>query len=258
MISSSTDNYLLLNVDRGSDLLLMQDLWDNYSRLPNLLNAQPFYYPYRKGYFYDPQERKYYRMPSGRPVSDRQLRAAAKRVSAEASRRAKKETQQLIAGAIILAVWYARMRDLLAALYKTIWIVSIGGFVFDDNTQRNLFYLFIMAQFDYLDNFATQIETGEQALNGRAVARAGMYGGHGYSEWQNLRLLHAPELGYVEVRRILAPVEFERHCSEKENHHSDRPGCVEIAARGWIPIAEMIPIGDCICYSNCLCDLKFK
>ena len=257
MISSSTDNYLLLTVDKGSDLLFMQELWDNYSRLPNLLNAHDRDYPYPRGYVWDSQKRRYYR-PSGRPVSDRQLRAAAKRVSAEASRRAKKETQQLIAGVIILAVWYSRMRDLLAALYKTIWLVSIGGFVFDDNTQRNLFYLFIMAQFNYFDNFTTQIETGEQVLDGRAVARAGMYGGHGYSEWQNLRLLHAPEVGYVEVRRILAPIEFERHCSEKENLHSDRPGCVEIAARGWIPIAEMVPIGDCICYSNCLCDLKFR
>jgi hypothetical protein len=252
MISSSTDNYLLLTVDKGSDLLLMQELWDNYSRLPNLLNAHDIDYPYPRGYIWDPEKRKYYR-PSGRAVSDQQLRAAAKRVSVEASRRAKKETQQLIAGTIILAVWYSRMRDLLAALYKTIWLVSIGGFVFDDNTQRNLFYLFILAQFDYFDNFATQIETGEQVLDGRAVSRAGMYGRHGYSEWQNLRLLHAPELGYKEAKRILAPVEFEIHCREDE-----RPGCVEEAAKGWMPISRMIPLGGCQCYDNCLCDIKFR
>ncbi len=252
MISSSTDNYLLLNVDRGSDLLLTKELWDTSSRLPTLLNAPAIDYPSPRGYVWDPEKRKYYR-PSGRAVSDRQLRSAVKRVSAEASKRAKKETQQLIAGAIILAVWYARMRDLLAALYKTIWLVSIGGFVFDDNTQRNLFYLFIMAQFDYLDNFATQIETREQVLDGRAVARAGMYGGHGYSEWQNTRLLHAPELGYTEAKRILAPIEYERHC-----HENERPGCVEEAAKGWMPISRMIPLGGCQCYDHCLCDIKFR
>jgi len=251
--SSQTDNFLLLTIDKPQDLLLMQELWDGYSRLPGLLNAQPLDYPYQKGYFYDPKERKYYKMPSGRTVSDKQLRAAVIRVSNETSKRAKKNTQQLVAGVIILAVWYSRMRDLLAALYKTIWLVSIGGFVFDDNTQRNLFYLLMLAQFDFLDNFAGQIESGEQPLDGRAITRAGMYGRHGYSEWQNIRLSHAIELGYTEAKRILAPVDFEIHCRKDE-----RPGCVEEAAKGWIPIVKMVPLGGCQCYDHCLCDLKFR
>jgi len=252
--SSLTDNYLLLTVDKPQDLLFMRELWDKYSRLPGLLTARPLDYPYQKGYAYDPVTRKYYALPSGRVVSDKRLRSAVKRVSAEASRRAKKETQQLIAGAIILAVWYSRMRDLLAALYKTVWLVSIGGFLFDDNAQRNLFYILMLIQFKHLDNFASQIESGEQALNGLAVSRAGMYGGHGNSLWQNIRLARAPEAGYTEARRILAPIPYERHCHDS----GDRPGCVEVAARGWMPIAEMPQWGECSCYSNCMCDVIFR
>jgi len=251
--SSTTSAFLLLKTDTPQSLLLMQELWDGYSRLPGMLTAASLDEPYKAGYVFDPKERKYYAMPSGRVVSDRRLRSAVKRVSIEASKRAKKETQQLVAGAIILAVWYSRMRDLLSALYKTIWLVSIGGFVFDNDTQRNLFYVMMLLQFGYFDNFASQLETGEQAMDGRAVSRAGMYGMHGYSEWQNLRLLYAPELGYTEAKRILAPVAYERHCRKDE-----RPGCVEEAAKGWMPIIQMVPLGGCQCYSQCLCDLVFR
>jgi hypothetical protein len=193
--STQTDNHLLLTHDKPETLLAMQELWDTKSRIPGLLTARPLDYPYQKGYAYDQKERKYYSLPTGRVVSDKRLKSAIKRISIETGKQAKKETQQLITGTIILAVWYSQMRDLLKALYKTVWLVSIGGFLFDDDTQRNLFYAFILSQFGYLDNFAGQIESGEQALYGRAIERAGMYGKHGYGEYQNIGLERAPEDG---------------------------------------------------------------
>jgi hypothetical protein len=250
--STQTDNYLLLTHDKPETLLAMQELWDTKSRIPGLLTARPLDYPYQKGYAYDQKERKYYSFPSGRAISDKRIKAAIKRISIETGKRAKKETQQLIAGTI-LAVWYSRMRDLLKALYKTVWLVSIGGFLFDDDTQRNLFYAFILSQFGYLDNFAQQIESGEQPLNGLTVERAGMYGLHGWAEYQNIGLERAPEEGYTEARRILAPIEYERHC-----HEGDRPGCVEEADKGWMPISQMVPLGQCSCYSRCMCDVEFR
>jgi hypothetical protein len=248
--TSVSDQFLLLTTDKPADLFTMADLWDNHSRLPGLLNARDIDLPYVKGYVYDPVKRVYY-SPSGRIVSNKRLRAAVGRVSDEAARHARKETLQLVAGSIILAIWYSRMLDLLKALYKTIWLVSIGGFLFDDDTQRNLFYVLMLLQFGYLDNFAQQIESGEQPLDGRAVARSEMYGLHGNTMWQNILIRQAEEDGYTEARRILGI--NENHC-----HDSDRPGCIEVAAIGWMPISQMIPLGGCTCYDRCLCSMEFR
>lgn len=234
----------------------MADLWNNHSGLPGLLDAFSQERMQRSGILYNPEDNKYYSIPSGRPITNKQLRSAIMRVSNEASVRMKKETQQLIAGAIILSVWYMRMRNLMKALYKTVWLVSIGGFLFDDDLQRNAFYAFILLQFGYLDNFASQIESGEQALNGMAMTRAGMYGKHGNTEWLNIKLDKGKRMGRTEGRRILGP--NENHCTDREHPESGRPGCLELAGLGWIPIGQIVPLGGAICYDNCLCDLELR
>lgn len=152
----------------------------------------------------------------------------------------------------MLSVWYSRMRDLMRALYKTIWILSIGGFVFDDDAQRNLFYLFILFQFSYLDNFAEQIYTGLMPLDGRAMNRAGQYGGHGNGMWQNIWLLRDEEEGKTEAIRILGENEF--HCHDE----GERRGCVELAAMRWVPISEMVLIGNASCWDFCHCRIKTR
>ena len=249
--AGASQTRLFLTSDTPDTLLLMQELWDKNSRLPGLLNARNPEHMDSRSYLYDPRTRKYY-SPSGRQITDKQLRAAVKRMSNEASKRMKKEISQLIAGTIILAVWYSRVRDLMKALYKTIWLLSIGGFLFDDDTQRNLFYLFILSQFDYFDNFVYQVESGEQVLDGFAVTRAGMYGRWGNAEWQDRELDLARADGLNEARRVLGP--NENHCHDS----NDRPGCLELAEKGWMDIDLMVPIGEATCYSNCLCYIEYR
>ena len=245
--ASTSDNMLFLTVDSAESVAMVKELWDGHSGAPGLLNASPIDEDYKGGdYVYDPGRKVYINIRTGREISKAQLRRYVGRVSDESSLRMKKNTQQLIAGIIILSVWYARMRDLMKALYKTIWLLSIGGFIFDDDTVRNAFYLFVLLQFNYLDNFSEQINDGVQPLNGFAMTRAGMYGSAGNGMWQNVNLENGRANGYTEGRRKLGP--NENHCTEKENPGSERPGCIELAALGWVPIDQVVPIGDAICY----------
>jgi hypothetical protein len=247
--AGQADTLLLLTVDTPESIAQAIELWDQYSGAPGLLAAGS-----RAGddrYTYDKDRRVYTNTKTGWDVTDQQLRRYVKNVSDETSRRMRKDTQQLIAGLIMLAVWYSRMRSFMRALYKTIWILGIGGFVFDDDTQRNLFYLFTLLQFLKLDNFAEQIHSGTQPLNAFAMTRAGMYARAGNGMMQNIELINGEAHGYTEGMRVLGV--SEDHC-----YDSDRPGCIEQAARGWVPIRSVVPIGECTCYGNCLCRLRFR
>jgi hypothetical protein len=252
--AGQADTRLFLTVDTPESIAQAIELWDQYSGAPGLLAARSGAGDDR--YTYDPERRVYTNTKTGRDVTDQQLRRYVKNVSDETSRRMRKDTQQLIAGLIMLTVWYSRMRSFMRALYKTIWILGIGGFVFDDDTQRNLFYLFTLLQFNYFDNFAEQIYSGTQPLNGFAMTRAGMYAGYGNGMHQNIELNNGETNGYTEARRILGM--NEDHCTEKENPGSDRPGCIELAEEGWMPIRMMTPIGSAICYTSCHCRIQLR
>jgi hypothetical protein len=217
--------------------------WDEYSGAAGLLD-------HRNGFEYRPTTGRYYRY--GRPVTDKELRTYVQNVSTQAEQEARKTTQQLIAGVIIAAVWYDRMHNLMEALYRSIWIVSIGGFLFDDDTQRNAFYLFTLLQFIWLDNFNRQVRNGIQALNGMAMNRAALYGSYGNGLWQNAKLEQAIQSGKREAKNILGATEH--HCHDTASHR----GCIEIAKLGWIPIGQMPAIGSRSCYSNCLCHLIYR
>lgn len=244
------DTALLL---RGFDSNSQQDarqLWDESSGAPHLLDASTS--PRRKtGYIYDPATFTYRRADNGLKVTDKQLRNYVRKVSNEAAGRMRKETQQLIAGSILLSVWYAQMRDLMAALYRTIWVLSIGGFVFEDDTERNLFYLFVLSQFSWLDNFHFQLFSGTQPLNGTAMNRAGLYGQYGNNLYQNKRTEDFIERGKSQARRVLGP--NENHCHDS----SDRPGCFELAGLGWVSIDQLVPLGEATCYTACLCHVEY-
>src|SRR5690349_4787861 len=227
---------------RDPDTALALDLWDQYSGAPGLLNAAPVGSARRFGYVYDPDTELYTNVATGTTLTEAQLRRYVFKVSNEASLRMKKTTQQLIAGVILLAAWYEEMRSLTAALYRTIFLLSIGGFLFEDDTARNLFYLLTLPQFGRLENFAQQLETGRQALDGRAMKRAGLYGSYGNGLWQNLGLDRAQKSGSTEARRILGA--NENHCRDSGN----RSGCWELWKQGWVPISEMVPIGEATCY----------
>lgn len=252
ILTGSSATALYLKDNQPTITRQAREMWNQYSGAPGLLDAVTSSNSNRRGYVYRPVSGTYVRADNGMKVTDKQLRAYVKNVSDAASLKMKKNTQQLIAGIILYAAWYEEMQSIMAALYNTIWVLSIGGFTFEDDTQRNLFYAFVLMQFNYMDNFYYQLEHGIQPLDGSALSRAGMYGQWGNGMWQNVGLEQEIRAGKTEARRVLGP--NENHCHDS----AGRPGCLELASLGWIPIDRMIPIGDATCYSNCLCHIIYR
>lgn len=247
--SIETRSFLMTVVP--SDANAARRLWDGHSGARGLLDARVGSTGGRRGFRYNPRSDTFTRAGTGREVTPREMQVYVRRVSAEAQAEMQRQTRQLIEGTIVFAVWYSQMRSVLRALYYTLWTVSIGGFLFDDDTQRRLFYLFVLSQFQRFDNFAMQVLNGSQSLTG-AFYRAGLYGRAGNAMYQNMLLHRRKRQGYREGRRVLG--ENENHCHDS----ADRSGCVELEELGWMPIERIVPIGDATCYSNCLCMLEFR
>jgi hypothetical protein len=230
-------------------------LWDRKSGYPGMLEAtvrpmvQLAANPWEA--VFDFRIGRYRYIKSGKFVSAANVRAGVLRVSAAQEQVMASLTQSLIDNEITPRQWYLQMRKAMKDQYRSSWLASIGGQGNYTRSEVSKFGWAIRDQYKWLDNFFVQLQTGEQALNGFAVRRARMYARAGNGIYQNNLLRIAIEHGMTKGRRVLG--ENDNHC-----HDSTRPGCIELAKKGWIPIWELTPIGSAACLSNDLCQYAFR
>jgi len=187
-----------------------------------------------------------YRVPASR------VRLGVLRLSRYSERQFRELTVQLVNGEINRERWYATMRKAMKDEYRAAYLASIGGIENYTRSEISKFGWRMRPHYRWLNNFLDQLNTGQQALNGRAVIRAGMYGRAVNGVYQNELFRIATENGMREGLRVLG--RNESHCHDSIN----RPGCIELAAMGWVPLDEAVPIGEATCYSNCLCHYIFR
>ena len=102
----------------------------------------------------------------------------------------------------------------------------------------------IKRQYQWLDNFASEVYSGIQPSN-TLLRRAKLYAQSGRGTYEEMKRIVAQDRGYTEERRLLSPAE---HCN----------GCVEEAMKGWQPIGTLRQIGDTECVTNCVCRFIFR
>jgi len=102
----------------------------------------------------------------------------------------------------------------------------------------------VRTQYDYLRNFANEIASGKQRLNGSALVRADLYGQAARGNFEEMRRRMAKLEGMTEEIRILG-----------ESDHCD--SCLS-AAGHWAPIGTLPRIGDSQCVTNCRCTFKYR
>ena len=255
--SSASETRHYLTTHTITDDELMRELW-NMSGLPGLLDARRMGTsprPLRRGerdFIYNPASGKYRRVLSNRTVSEAEIRRAVFKVSTEAKNRIRTQTKQMMAGAILFVIWYARVRSILKALFRAVWTVTLGGLLFENEATRNAFYLWSILYFDKLDMFKIAIETGTMPFNGHIVSAAGRMARAANGMFQNAKLAAGRRVGHNEAMRVLG--ENENHCHDSD----DRPGCIELAELGWIPIDQIVPITQATCRENCLCQIRTR
>lgn len=195
---------------------------------------------------------RYRYLKNGRFISAEQIKLGNLRVAKAQEMYMSDLTQQLIDGQITERQWYLSMRKAMKDEYRASWIASIGGVENYTRSEASKFGWAVRPQYRWLDNFLLEIQSGKQQLNAFAKRRARMYARAANGIYQNNILRIAKQNGMREARRILG--ESENHCHDSRQ----RPGCIELAQLGYVPIDQVVQLGSASCLSNCLCSFSFR
>lgn len=103
----------------------------------------------------------------------------------------------------------------------------------------------IRAQYDYLRNFAAEIASGQQPLDGRALVRADLYADAANGTFSEMGRRDAIENGMDEEQRVL------------EDTINACDGCIEQAGH-WEAIGTLDPIGAEECSTRCRCVFEYR
>lgn len=196
----------------------------------------------RTAYRWDATAQRW-RTRRGAFVAEKTIVAGLRRFAANAGRSLSRLTARMYAGDVTLADWQQQAAELVKGVHLSQQAAAVGGF--DRMTQADYGRAGSRLKFHYarLQDFADKIERGD-ITEAQAVARSAYYGRAGNITFQNTRLEQA-RTRFREGRRVLGVGE---HCR----------GCLAEAAKGWIPVGSVKPLGLEICRMSCLCRHVFR
>jgi hypothetical protein len=188
---------------------------------------------------WDPAARRY-RGPTGAFVPDAAVRQAVDAVVDGSGARLAVLTQRLVDGALDLATWQQQMAAELKALHVATATAAHGGWAQMSPADWGWVGQRLRTQYGYLRDWAADLAAGRASLDGRAVARATLYGDAARQTYQEMTRRDARLHGGTEERRLLRATES---CA----------GCRAQAALGWQPAGTLAPLGSQPCLTRCRC-----
>lgn len=181
----------------------------------------------------------------GRFVSDAAVRRVVNDIADGASDRLAVLSRSMLAGDLSLAEWQAGAMRIVKSSHVASVTIAHGGAARMDFSRYGSVGNEIKAQYQYLAQFAAQIASGQQPLNGTVASRAAMYGQNARVVFEKAYGRDQAARGFQSCRNRLQPAE---HCSQ----------CVEQSGRGWVPVGSLVPIGQRTCRSNCRCRIEYR
>lgn len=186
-----------------------------------------------------------YRDPSGRSVNDVAVRRVLDQVIDDQAEAARALTEQLVDGTLALGLWQAQMMSAVKSVHLVGLAVAGGGWRQLDQSDFGWVGQRIRVQYEFLARFAGQIASGEQKLDGTALARTALYVQAGRETHREAQRRRAARRAVSEERRVLGQAD---HCKT----------CVQQARLGWQPFGTLRRIGDSECRANCRCHFEFR
>lgn len=185
----------------------------------------------------------------GHVVSGKAVRIALDKTLESSSRNMQALSQQLKDGQLTLDEWRAGMVREVKMSHMASTAAAKGGWaqVTDADNQRA--GGFLRWQYDRLNKFAKQIESGEQKLDGRFMQRSQMYGQAARTTYDATQRHDMVSKGFDQERNILDPMA--EHC-EGDN------SCVVETAKGWVPIGKLVRVGQRRCLTHCRCRIEYR
>lgn len=182
-----------------------------------------------------------------RTITPQMVRGILDQTLFSARQDAKALCQSLLTGSISLADWQLRMVDIIRSVHIAAAALARGGFGRMSPDDWLAISNQINEQIAYLNNFANQISSGEQAFNGTICRRMQLYLEAGRGTYHEVERSIMEERGYDEFRNVRTALES---CEE----------CIEMENLGWVPIdsPRMVPIGNRLCNKNCKCYYEYR
>jgi hypothetical protein len=185
-----------------------------------------------------------YRGADGKFVSFEKIRTYLDHALDSNEARVASLASQLRNRQITLAEWQMAMRDTIKDIHLASSALARGGWAQMSDADYAKVAEKIEFQLMKLNQFALQIEKG-LPLDGRFARRTTLYAQSGRVTYHESLRNEMALRGYTLEKSVLASSD---HCSE----------CVSEAAKGFVPIGELILIGERICRSNCRCHVEFS
>lgn len=200
--------------------------------------------PRRSPYLYQPRAARYRNPATGRYISRGQVRQWVDQNIAASQRRIQQLSEALREGTINLAEWQAGMREEIKRVHLGSEMLIRGGKTQMTPADFGRVGQRVRAQYGYLNDFTEQLRRGEIRTDGSFFSRAKMYAASSRTAYHKSERDQLSALGYTKERSLLHPAE---HCDL----------CVSEAERGWVPIGELIPIGERTCLGNDKCSIAY-
>lgn len=189
---------------------------------------------------------RYYDLETGKFVSNAAVREGLESLMDASALNMNTFTQSLIDGSTSLADWQTGMMQQIKITHTASAALSQGGWAQMTQSDWGATGQLIRAQYDYLRNFAAEIASGKQPLDGRALVRADLYADAANGTFAEMGRRDAIESGMDEERRIL------------EDTINACDGCISQADLDWQPIGTLESIGSQECSTRCRCEFTYR
>jgi hypothetical protein len=156
-------------------------------------------------------------------------------------------TQMLINQEISLENWQLGMMEEIRITHAASAALSQGGWAQMTPADWGYEGSLVKKQYDYLADFANEIATGKQPLDGRALVRSDLYADASNTTYSAMTTRSYVADGWEEERRILEP--GADHCDDCEYYEK----------QGWQPIGSLPEPGDdSQCSKRCRCTKQYR
>lgn len=186
-----------------------------------------------------------YRDARGRFIKDQVITSEIEILINDSKGRMRALGQQIVDRTITLKNFELQMRTEIKTAHTAAAAAAAGGWKEMSPADWGRVGAITREEYKLLNKFVRAVRSGKQPRNGTARARAGRYAGTARVTHQLMRQSFETAAGKDEARRLLSAAE---HCA----------GCLRQAARKWVPIRELAPIGSQECGPNCKCRVVFR
>ena len=200
--------------------------------------------PPRPSFRWDARTGQYHDPATGRFVARAAVRGALDAAIDGAGKEVRATTQALREGTLALRDWQQTMEQNIKHVHLASAAAARGGWAQMTQADFGRCGAAIKEQYGYLRGWVQEIEAG-LPLDGRLLVRAEMYIQAGRGIYHHFDEDEQRRRGRTEEKNVLGVAD---HCE----------GCLAEDARDWVPLGELVPVGDRLCKSFCHCSVEYR